>query len=93
MTKTMMRLLKLSLLVLPLGIMAAPASAATLGRMIAPEATASPLGSDVQYYRDGRGYRERHHPRRRCWMENRRVRVQDRYGRVFVQVRPVRVCR
>lgn len=93
MIRSFTRLLQLGLLALPLGLTAAPASAATMCRLIAPDATASALASDVQYYRDGRGYRDRRGPRRRCWTENRRVRVQDRFGRVFIQIRPVRVCR
>ena len=92
MTMSITRLLQLGLLALPLGFAAAPAAAAS-GRMIAPDATASALAEQVQYYRDGRGYREGRGPRRRCWIENRRVRVQDRFGRVFVQIRPVRICR
>lgn len=87
MTMSITRLLQLGLLALPLGLAAAPASAATMGRVIAPEAITAGLAEQVQYYRDRRF---RH---RRCWTENRRVRVQDRFGRVFVQVRPVRVCR
>jgi hypothetical protein len=80
------RLLQISVFALPLGIAAAPASAAS-GRAIAPEATSGTTIEQVQYYR------ERRHRGPRCWIENRRVRVQDRFGRVFVQVRPVRVCR
>lgn len=95
MIRSFARLLQLGLLALPLGLTAAPASATTMGRLITPDATASAMTTDVQYYGDGRGYGygERRHRRPRCWMENRRVRVQDRYGRVFVQIRPVRVCR
>lgn len=90
MTLSITRLLQLGLLALPLGLAAAPASAATMGRIIAPEATTSAFADNV---RDGRDYRDGRGPRRRCWMENRRVRVQDRFGRVFVQIRPVRICR
>jgi len=84
MTKTFTRLLQLGLLALPLGFAAAPASAATSGRAFLPEATtAAPFTEQVQYR--GRG--------RRCWIENRRVRFQDRFGRIVVRQRPVRVCR
>ena len=83
------RLLQISLLALPLGFGAAsaPASAAT-GRAFTPEATSAPVAEQVQYYGDRE--RRRH---RRCWTENRRVRVEDRRGRIYTQVRPVRICR
>lgn len=84
MTSPLIRLLQLGALALPLALTGmAPASAAS-GRVLAPELTIAPLAEPVQYYR---------RPYRRCWIENRRVRVQDRFGRVFVQVRPVRICR
>ncbi len=86
MTWSFTRLLQLGLLVLPLGLAAAPASAAPVGRVIAAEVATPGLAEQVQYYRERR-------PHRRCWIENRRVRVQDRFGRIFVQVRPVRICR
>jgi hypothetical protein len=87
MTMSFTRLLQLSLLALPLAFAAASAPAsATSGRLVAPEASSPSFTEPVQYERR----RER---RRRCWTENRRVRVEDRRGRLHTQIRPVRICR
>ncbi|MBR0654732.1 hypothetical protein [Plastoroseomonas arctica] len=83
MTISFTRLMQLGLLALPLGFAAAPASA-TSGRTFATDVASAPLTEQVQYYR-GR--------ERRCWTEVRRVRFQDRFGRIVVRERPVRICR
>lgn len=84
------RLIRIALLGAPLaliGLAQAPAQASPARALLSEAAIPAPMAQEVQYY----GERRYHH--RRCWMEERRVRFRDAYGRVHVRVRPVRVCR
>lgn len=85
MSARLTRLIRIALLGAPLaliGLAQAPAQASP-ARALLPEA--APMAQEVQYY--GRPHRHR-----RCWVEHRRVRFRDAYGRVHVRVQPQRVC-
>jgi hypothetical protein len=84
------QLLRAALLGAPLalvGLAPAPAEAAPARPTLAQATAPAPMLQEAQYYGGP--------PRRgrRCWMEERRVRFRDAYGRVHVRIRPVRVCR